>query len=83
MGSTKALVLTEHYASLWRGLKFPFGFLNRIKSPKQFHQHLKGTMEDAEDDIAVIGIGCNFPGGKTKASFDFHRVDVSFSPVIR
>lgn len=23
-------------------------------------------MEDAEDDIAVIGIGCNFPGGKTK-----------------
>lgn len=21
-------------------------------------------MEDMEDDIAVVGIGCNFPGGK-------------------
>lgn len=25
----------------------------------------KGTMEDTDDDIAVIGIGCNFPGGTT------------------
>ncbi|XP_029003202.1 phenolphthiocerol/phthiocerol polyketide synthase subunit C isoform X2 [Betta splendens] len=26
-------------------------------------------MEDSEDDIAVIGIGCNFPGGQTLDTF--------------
>ena len=31
-------------------------------------------MEDAEDEIAVIGIGCNFPGGKTKAFSIFTKL---------
>ncbi|XP_034005889.1 probable polyketide synthase 16 [Trematomus bernacchii] len=31
--------------------------------------HTRGIMEDANDDIAVIGIGCNFPGGEGLDNF--------------
>lgn len=34
--------------------------------PVRSLQFLTGVkMGDDEDDIAVVGIGCNFPGGKT------------------
>lgn len=32
-------------------------------------------MEEAEDDIAVVGIGCNFPGGKL---FEFRNLFLFF-----
>lgn len=35
-----------------------------VKSREKLRSHRK--MEDAEDDVAVIGVGCNFPGGMTE-----------------
>lgn len=41
-------------------------------------------MEDSEDYIAVIGIGCNFPGGKIKLNycFLFHHISDTMNKVV-
>ncbi|XP_054621997.1 uncharacterized protein pks1 [Dunckerocampus dactyliophorus] len=44
------------------------GIMSSSKAPKKT-EHYTSTMEDADDDVAVIGIGCNFPGGEGLDNF--------------